>query len=175
MLHPLSVEASSGERSQHYLEVMTRIEGLLDDETDGVAAMSTVAAELFGAFAYIHWAGFYRRLEPELLAVGPYQGGHGCTRIPFSRGVCGAAARLGQTQLVDDVHAFEDHIACSSQTQSELVVPVFNGAGEVVAVIDLDSDAPAAFSVVDQVAVEQIARLMGERFVLDGALQGSDR
>jgi GAF domain-containing protein len=87
---------------------------------------------------------------PELLKIGPYQGGHGCLVIPFSRGVCGAAARTGQVQNVPDVDAFPGHIACSSSTKSELVLPVWNGQGQLLGVLDLDSDTPAAFTAEDE-------------------------
>jgi L-methionine (R)-S-oxide reductase len=84
-----------------------------------------------------------------LLKIGPYQGGHGCLQIPFSRGVCGAAARTGEVQLVADVEAFDGHIACASSTRSELVLPVFNGAAGLIAVFDIDSDQPDAFTAED--------------------------
>ncbi|MGB3316466.1 MAG: GAF domain-containing protein, partial [Albidovulum sp.] len=92
------------------------------------------------------WTGFYRVTEPELLKIGPYQGGHGCLVIPFSRGVCGAAARSGQVQLVPDVDAFPGHIACASSTRSELVLPVRDRTGAVIGVLDIDSDRPDAFT-----------------------------
>ena len=100
----------------------------------------------------------------DLLVIGPYQGGHGCLRIPFSRGVCGAAARTRETQLVPDVHAFADHIACSSTTLSEIVVPVLRPDGRVLAVLDVDSNAPAAFDAVDQAHLESLCHTLGERF-----------
>jgi GAF domain-containing protein len=93
---------------------------------------------------------------PELLKIGPYQGGHGCLVIPFSRGVCGAAARTGQVQLVPDVDAFPGHIACASSTRSELVLPVFNGSGALLGVFDIDSDQPDAFTPQDAQALESI-------------------
>ncbi len=133
-----------------WIAVRERIDSLLSDEDDLVAAMATIACELHHSFDDFHWTGFYRVVAPQMLAVGPYQGGHGCLRIPFSRGVCGAAARTRQTQLIEDVHSVPDHIACSSTTNSELVVPVFGPDDEVVAVLDLDSDRPAAFDEVDQ-------------------------
>ena len=119
---------------------------LTDGETDAVALMATVACEVHHSDPRFDWTGFYRVTEPDLLKIGPYQGAHGCLVIPFSRGVCGAAARTGQTQLVADVDAYEGHIACASSTRSELVVPVRNGAGEIIAVFDIDSDQPAAFT-----------------------------
>lgn len=126
------------------------IRALTQGETDTVALMATLACEIHNAHPYCDWTGFYRVVAPELLKIGPYQGGHGCLVIPFSRGVCGAAARTGQVQNVPDVDAFPDHIACSSSTRSELVVPVWNGAGKLLGVLDLDSDTPAAFTAEDE-------------------------
>ena len=119
---------------------------LTEGETDAVSLMATVACEVHHADDRFDWTGFYRVTAPELLKIGPYQGGHGCLVIPFSRGVCGAAARTGEVQLVDDVNAFEGHIACATSTQSELVLPVWNQAGTLLGVFDIDSDQPAAFT-----------------------------
>lgn len=118
-------------------------------ETDAVALMATVACEVHHAHPFADWTGFYRVVAPEVLKIGPYQGGHGCLTIPFSRGVCGACARTGQVQLVPDVDLFPDHIACASSTRSELVLPVWDGQGRLLAVFDLDSDTPAAFTDAD--------------------------
>ncbi|MEM1351013.1 MAG: GAF domain-containing protein, partial [Pseudomonadota bacterium] len=93
-----------------------------------------------------NWTGFYRVTDPGILKIGPYQGGHGCLVIPFDRGVCGAAARSGKAQLVEDVDSFPGHIACASSTRSELVIPVQDGSGTLIAVFDIDSDIPAAFT-----------------------------
>lgn len=125
------------------------LDALCQDETDAVALMATVACELHAAHPLSDWTGFYRVVAPGLLKIGPYQGGHGCLVIPFSRGVCGAAARSGQVQLVPDVDAFPGHIACASSTRSEIVLPVWNGAGVMLGVLDLDSDTPAAFTETD--------------------------
>lgn len=152
------------DKSAQYEEVMARVEALLDGEDDWVAAMATVACELHQSFAHYHWTGFYRHTTPGLLVIGPYQGGHGCLRITFDRGVCGAAARTRATQLVEDVHAFPDHIACSSTTNSEIVVPVLSPEGRVLAVFDVDSDDPAAFDEVDQRHLERLCQELGERF-----------
>ena len=140
------------------------VQALVDDATDWTAAMATVACELHHAFDHFNWTGFYRTVRPGHLQVGPYQGGHGCIDIPFSRGVCGAAARSRTTQLVRDVNAIEDHIACSSTTQSEIVVPVLNHAGDVLAVLDVDSDTLNAFDEVDQRALEELCRWLGDRY-----------
>ena len=130
-----------------------RIAALAEGETDEIALMATVACELHHADDRFDWTGFYRVVAPELLKIGPYQGGHGCLTIPFARGVCGAAARTGQTQLVPDVEAFPGHIACSSSTRSEIVVPVFGAGGRLIGVLDIDSDRPDAFTLQDQAAL----------------------
>jgi len=141
-----------------------RIEGLLEDEDDWVSAMATVACELHHGFDHFHWTGFYRTTAPEVLKIGPYQGGHGCLVIPFDQGICGAAARTGTTQDVPDVHARPEHIACSSSTNSEVVVPVKDSKGAVVAVLDVDSDTPAAFSSEDVAFLEEVCELLGKRY-----------
>jgi GAF domain-containing protein len=151
-------------RAQRYAEVLATIEGLLRDEDDFVAAMATVACELHHAFGHFDWTGFYRVTHPGLLVIGPYQGGHGCLRIPFDRGVCGAAARTRTTQRVADVDAFPGHIACSSSTRSEIVVPVLGRDGETMAVLDVDSDTPAAFDDDDQRALESLCADLGRRY-----------
>lgn len=127
-------------------DLRDRILALTDGETDAVALMATIACEVHHAHPFADWTGFYRVVSPELLKIGPYQGGHGCLVIPFSRGVCGACARTGQVQLVPDVDAFPDHIACASSTRSELVLPVWDAQGRLLAVFDLDSDTAAAFT-----------------------------
>jgi L-methionine (R)-S-oxide reductase len=130
--------------------ITAAIRALTHGETDTVALMATVVCEIHHAHSYADWTGFYRVVAPELLKIGPYQGGHGCLVIPFARGVCGAAARTGQVQNVPDVEAFPGHIACSSSTRSELVLPVWNGKGILLGVLDLDSDTPAAFTKADE-------------------------
>ncbi|MES0828060.1 GAF domain-containing protein [Ruegeria sp. SCP11] len=122
------------------------IAALTEGETDQVALMATIACEVHHADDRFDWTGFYRVTKPGVLKIGPYQGGHGCLVIPFNRGVCGAAARTGEVQLVPDVDAFPGHIACASSTRSELVLPVRDVSGEVIAVFDLDSDQPDAFT-----------------------------
>jgi GAF domain-containing protein len=129
-----------------YSELAKTIEALTAGETDEVALMATVACEVHHADDRFDWTGFYRVVEPEVLKIGPYQGGHGCLVIPFARGVCGAAARTHEIQLVPDVEAFEGHIACSSTTRSEIVLPVFNGSGDLIGVFDIDSNQPDAFT-----------------------------
>ena len=133
----------------NYDDLDASLAALCHGETDTVALMATVACEIHLSHPLADWTGFYRVVGPELLKIGPYQGGHGCLVIPFSRGVCGAVARSGKAMIVPDVEAFADHIACSSTTKSELVLLVFNAAGALLGVLDLDSDTPAAFTEVD--------------------------
>ena len=130
--------------------ITASIRSLTHGETDTVALMATVVCEIHHAHPFADWTGFYRVTGPELLKIGPYQGGHGCLVIPFARGVCGAAARTGQVQNVADVEAFPGHIACAASTRSELVLPVWNGAGQLLGVLDIDSDTPAAFTRADE-------------------------
>ncbi|WP_299845059.1 GAF domain-containing protein [uncultured Roseovarius sp.] len=132
------------------------IAALTEGEDDVVALMATVVCEVHHADDRFDWTGFYRVVGPELLKIGPYQGGHGCLVIPFSRGVCGAAARTGEVQLIADVDAFPDHIACASSTRSEIVLPVWNRTGELLAVLDIDSDQPDAFTQDDAVSLRTI-------------------
>lgn len=144
-----------------YAALADRLRALCAGETDPVALMATIACEVHHAHPRADWTGFYRVTGPEMLKIGPYQGGHGCLTIPFARGVCGAAARSGQAQIVPDVEAFADHIACSSSTRSELVLPVRNGAGRLLGVFDLDSDQPGAFDATD---AAQLQALLDEVF-----------
>lgn len=139
-----------------YDQLDQTIEALCHGEQDTVALMATVACEIHHAHPLSDWTGFYRVTGPELLKIGPYQGAHGCLVIPFSRGVCGAAARTGRIQLVPDVEAFPDHIACSSTTRSEIVLPVRNGEGRLLGVLDLDSNTPAAFTEEDAARLQAL-------------------
>lgn len=139
-----------------YTTLEKTIAALTSGETDTVSLMATVACEVHHSDDRFDWTGFYRVVGPELLKIGPYQGGHGCLTIPFSRGVCGAAARTGEVQLVADVDAFPDHIACASSTRSELVLPVWNSKGRLLGVFDIDSDQPDAFTQADADAIADI-------------------
>ncbi len=140
----------------NYDSLAQAIASLTEGETDEVALMATVVCELHHADDRFDWTGFYRVTEPGLLKIGPYQGGHGCLVIPFDRGVCGAAARTGQVQLVPDVDAFPGHIACASSTRSEIVLPVRDAKGELIAVLDIDSDQPDAFTETDATRLDAI-------------------
>ena len=141
-----------------YPTLAKTIAALTAGETDAVSLMATVTCEVHHADDRFDWTGFYRVSGPELLKIGPYQGGHGCLTIPFTRGVCGAAARTGEVQLVADVDAFPGHIACASSTRSELVLPVWNGKGRLLGVFDIDSDQPDAFTQEDADALAGILR-----------------
>jgi GAF domain-containing protein len=139
-----------------YDDLAARIRALCAGETDEVALMATVACELHHSDDRFDWTGFYRVVGPALLKIGPYQGGHGCLAIPFDRGVCGAAARLRQVQIVPDVEAFAGHIACSSTTRSEIVLPVIGAGDRLIGVLDIDSNRPDAFDDRDAAALTAI-------------------
>jgi GAF domain-containing protein len=151
------------EKERRYAEVAAQVEACLEGEPDLLAGMATVACLLHNAFPYYYWTGFYRRVGPTRLLVGPYQGTMGCLEIDFARGVCGAAARERRTQLVPDVHAFPGHIACDSASASEIVVPVLDAAGELIAVLDVDSTVPAAFDETDQRWLERIVAVLARK------------
>lgn len=138
-----------------YPDLERRVQALVAGETDEVSLMATLACEIHHADDRFDWTGFYRVVAPEVLKIGPYQGGHGCLVIPFSKGVCGAAARTGKTQLVPDVDAFPGHIACASSTRSELVIPVYARRG-LIGVLDIDSNQPDAFTPDDAEALERL-------------------
>ena len=148
------------DKAEAYAEVESEILAVLHGETNRVARMATVASMLADAFTAFFWTGFYV-LDPvkgDELVVGPYQGTLGCLRIAFGRGVCGTAAATGQTQVVDDVHAFPGHIACDSRSASEIVVPVFDANGALIAVLDVDATETAAFDAVDATALERLMK-----------------
>jgi L-methionine (R)-S-oxide reductase len=139
------------EKAQRYAAVAEEIAAVLDGEPNLTARMATVASMLAASFDHFFWTGFYV-VDPEKreeLVVGPYQGTLGCLRIAFGRGVCGTAARTRQTQIVEDVDAFPDHIACDSRSKSEIVVPVVDADGRLIAVFDVDAEVVGAFDQVD--------------------------
>lgn len=146
-----------------YHELAARISALTHGETDEVALMATLVCEIHHSDDRFDWTGFYRVTAPDLLKIGPYQGGHGCLVIPFSRGVCGAAARSRAVQIVPDVEAFAGHIACSSSTRSEIVLPVLGAGGRLIGVLDIDSDLPDAFDARDAEGLSAIlSRTFGQ-------------
>lgn len=157
------VRLDADRKEARYREIAAQIDACTAGEPDLLAAMATTVCLLHNAFPYYYWTGFYRRVGPTRLLVGPYQGTMGCLEIDFSRGVCGAAARERRTQLVADVNAFPDHIACDSASASEIVVPVLDARGELVAVLDVDSTEPAAFDEVDQRWLERIVAGLAEK------------
>ncbi|AUH33509.1 GAF domain-containing protein [Paracoccus tegillarcae] len=144
-----------------YDALAARIRALTEGETDEVALMATLACEIHQSDDRFDWTGFYRVVAPELLKIGPYQGGHGCLVIPFSRGVCGAAARTGAVQMVADVDAFPGHIACASSTRSEIVLPVRGKDGRLIGVLDIDSNLPDAFTTED---ADRLGGILGDTF-----------
>ncbi len=144
-------------KSELYAELAEAASAVVAGERDTVANMANLAALIWQFVPRLNWAGFYRMVDGELV-LGPFQGKPACIRIPLGKGVCGAAAASGKTQLVEDVHAFPGHIACDAASRSELVVPVIAN-GRVLAVIDLDSPEPARFDGDDAAGIERIAAL----------------
>lgn len=144
-------------KTDKYKSLLPQIAALVEGESDMIAKMANVAAALHETFGF-WWTGFYRVVGNELV-LGPFQGPLACIRIPFGRGVCGAAWQRGETVVVPDVHAFAGHIACSSASNSEIVVPVFRN-GAVIAVLDIDSTDYATFDETDRFYLEQMMSFM---------------
>lgn len=154
-------DIAAGSKPDLYRDLLAACDAVTASELDGVANMANVASLLWQYLPDLNWAGFYRNVGDELV-LGPFQGKAACIRIPFGKGVCGAAAATRETQLVADVHAFAGHIACDAASRAELVVPIVSG-NRVVAVIDLDSPEPSRFDEEDAAGIEQIARLLTDR------------
>ena len=151
----------SGETKQErYEALLPQIASVVEGESDLIANMANVAAMLHETFGF-WWTGFYRVVGEELV-LGPFQGPMACTRIRKGRGVCGTAWTKAETQVVPDVEKFPGHIACSSASRSEIVVPVFC-EGEVTAVLDIDSNRLATFDETDRLYLERVVRLLGQR------------
>ena len=148
-------------KSDMYRELVKSADALTSGESDGVANMSNIAALLWEFLPDVNWTGFYRVVDGELV-LGPFQGKAACIRIPFGRGVCGAAAQTGETQLVEDVHAFPGHIACDANSASELVVPVIRD-GHVIAVVDLDSPSRGRFDDYDVLGIQSLVAVIADR------------
>lgn len=143
-------------KTRAYAELQGHSDAILDGVDDEVTAMATIAALLHHAFGHL-WTGFYRVVEPgQLLRVGPYQGSLGCVDIAFGRGVCGDAAAGGKTVIVPDVEKYPGHITCDARSKSEIVVPVFGKRGDLIAVLDIDSDRLNAFDAEDARGLEQL-------------------
>lgn len=148
-------------KSDMYRELVKSADALTRGESDGVANMSNIAALLWEFLPDVNWTGFYRVVDGELV-LGPFQGKAACIRIPFGRGVCGAAAQTGETQLVEDVHAFPGHIGCDANSASELVVPVMRD-GQVIAVVDLDSPSRGRFDQDDVLGIQSLVAVIADR------------
>lgn len=147
------------DKAERYAALRAEIAAVIAGEPNRIARYASAASLLAQAFPdRFFWTGFYLvdEARPDELVIGPYQGTLGCLRIPFGKGVCGTAAQTRQTQLVPDVHAFPGHIACDSRSNSEIVVPVFDASGALVAVLDVDSTRFNAFDAVDQAGLESI-------------------
>lgn len=151
-------------KEEVYEKILATVDALIAGEEDLIAVMSTVSCEVFQEFEAFNWVGFYRKVDERTLKVGPYQGSHGCLTIDRDRGVCGACFKTGQTQLENDVSKATSHIACSSLTKSELVLPVFSHSGEVKAVLDIDSTELGVFDETDVEFLERICVWVGERY-----------
>jgi GAF domain-containing protein len=152
---------AADDKATMYRELIQAADGLTAGEPDAIANMANVAALLWDTLPDLNWAGFYRNVGGELV-LGPFQGRAACIRIPFGKGVCGAAAATLEPQCVEDVHAFAGHIACDAASASELVVPIVHG-GELLGVIDLDSPRLARFDAADVEACLELARLLAPR------------
>lgn len=158
-MHTLEISAGA-DRATIHAELLASVRALVDGEPDLIANLANISAAIKQALSHVSWVGFYRRDGADLV-LGPFQGKLACTRIPAGKGVCGAAAARRETVLVPDVHAFPGHIACDAGTRSEIVVPVLR-AGRVLAVLDLDSEQPAAFDAADIAPLEAIAAVVAD-------------
>ena len=154
----LTLDLRAADKAAAYTQLQQHVESVLAGLTDPIAAMATMSCLVHHAFGHL-WTGFYRVVEPgRLLRVGPYQGTLGCLEITFGRGVCGVAAKERRTVVVEDVHAFPGHITCDARSRSEIVVPVVDAAGQLIAVFDVDSEHPGAFADEDREGLERLMR-----------------
>ncbi len=151
-------KSASNDRKGQYQDLIPQIEALVQGEPDLIANLSNIAAALKEEFEFL-WIGFYLIKEGELV-LGPFQGPVACTRIPIGKGVCGKAATIGETIIVDNVNSFPGHIACSPLSKSEIVVPIRDQAGQISMVLDVDSERLADFSQEDRESMEQLGRLI---------------
>ena len=150
-----SASTLAGSKPEQYAQLLEQARALMHGEVDRIANAANLSALVYSALPDLNWAGFYF-FDGRELVVGPFQGLPACVRIPLDKGVCGAAARTGQTQRVEDVDAFPGHIACDSASRSELVVPLYRGDA-LVGVLDLDSPRVGRFDADDQAGIEAIA------------------
>jgi GAF domain-containing protein len=151
---------AAADKATFYQDLLNAAEGLTADEPDAIANMANVAALIWESLPNLNWAGFYRNVDGELV-LGPFQGRPACIRIPFGKGVCGAAAETLQVQRIDDVHAFPGHIACDAASASELVVPIVRD-GKLIAVLDLDSPTPGRFTEEDEAGCVALCDLLAK-------------
>jgi L-methionine (R)-S-oxide reductase len=151
---------SPAEKTGAYEDAVRQLDSILAGESHMIVKMATINCVLREALPYYYWVGFYLVHDGELV-VGPYQGTLGCLHISYDRGVCGAAARTGSVQVVPDVEQFPGHIACDSRSRSEICVPVYDQAGALIAVFDVDSTEPGSFDAVDEAF---LSRIMNRHF-----------
>ena len=151
---------AAADKETFYQDLLNAAEGLTADEPDAVANMANVSALIWESLPDLNWAGFYRNVDGELV-LGPFQGRPACIRIPFGKGVCGAAAKTLQVQRIQDVNAFPGHIACDAASASELVVPIVRG-GKLIAVLDLDSPTPGRFTEEDETGCVALCELLAK-------------
>ena len=141
-------------KTEFYQQLLAQTKSLIDDEPDSIANMANISALLFDALPQVNWLGFYRVIDNELV-LGPFQGKVACIRIPVGKGVCGTAVQTKTTQLIDDVHQFDGHIACDATTNAEIVIPV-QVNGDIIAVLDIDSTSFNRFDQADKTGLEAI-------------------
>lgn len=151
---------AAADKATLYADLASALEALVAGEPDAIANMANAAALIWETLPDLNWAGFYRNVGGELV-LGPFQGRAACIRIPFGKGVCGAAAATLEVQRVDDVNAFSGHIACDSASSSELVVPIVGADGKLIAVLDLDSPHTARFDAEDQAGCVRLGEILG--------------
>lgn len=151
------LQIATGSKADKYDLLLRQVEALFQDEPDLIARMANVSAMLHDTFSF-WWTGFYR-VQADELVLGPFQGPLACTRIKRGRGVCGTAWQEGATQVVSDVELFPGHIACSSESKSEIVVPIYKD-DQVIAVLDIDSEHLATFDATDQLYLERLAAML---------------
>lgn len=144
-------------KAEAYAQLHQHVDAVLEGIRDPIAAMATISCLVHHAFGHL-WTGFYRRVEPQLLRVGPYQGTLGCLEIQIGRGVCGTSAAKRETVIVPDVAKFPGHITCDSRAASEIVLPVFDSKRELIAVFDIDSERVGAFDELDRAGLERLLR-----------------
>ena len=149
------------DKNETYRTLLAQVKAMVKDESDPVANMANVAALIQEAF-HFWWTGFYRVIDNQLV-LGPFQGPVACTRIGFGKGVCGTSWKERKTIVVEDVEQFPGHIACSSESKSEIVVPLINKGNEVIGVLDIDSENLATFDATDQLWLEQIAEVVSAK------------